>query len=320
MKRRIEAGALVLLTVIVCACTRRENADVTQPAAEPAASLQATAEAMATAMPQTESVTEPSSEAVTEPATEPETVTDEPHETTSLTHRDGMIESLLSTVFPTKAKETTTEPVTKSMRVSGYGKQAVIDYFVLTAMNAERGTSPHRVIKWVKPIKVYLAGHCSDTDKALVQSLCNTLNQIDGFPGISVTDSVTDIDIYMVFEGSVKLSQLIENYELFDDGYCGVVWNGSYEITNAVIGINSGMVNVNKRRSVICEELLQAMGLLNDSYEYKESIFYQASDSVTWPANLDWGLVTVLYNPGMKPGLKESEARAVAESFVKSGY
>lgn len=313
MKRKAAAWGLTLLTVLFCACTRQKSGD---DAAPTTSSLPVTTQVMAP----TEPVTERASEPVTEVQTEPEEVTDPPAESSlTITRREGLIESLLSTVFSTKKQETATVPVTKSMRVSGYGKQELIDYFITTALNCEKGVSPHRVIKWVKPVKVYMAGHYTDTDKELVEGLCETLNKIDGFPGISVTDSVTDIDIYMMFEGSIRLSRLIENFELFDDGYCGLVWNGSYEITNAVIGINSGMVNVTKRRSVICEEFLQAMGLPNDSYEYEESLFYQASDSVTWPSNLDWGLVTMLYNPGMKPGLRESDAVAVAEQFVKSG-
>jgi hypothetical protein len=256
-----------------------------------------------------ETHTEIPTEAVTEIQTEP--VSEEP---TGLVER---ITEIISAIIPTTAAPETTVPVTKSVSVNGYSKKQVINYFVETAMNSERGVNLGRVLKWTKPVRVYIGGNSNDRDEELIRSLCATLNTIDGFPGISVTGNSSNADIIILFAGRLQLASLISDFGLFDDGYCGLVWNPSYSLSKAVIGINSSIVSRSKRNSVICEEFLQAMGIPNDSDWYKNSVFYQTSDSVTWPSKLDWGVVSVLYNPGIKPGMTKSQAREVAETFVK---
>lgn len=213
--------------------------------------------------------------------------------------------------------EPTTQPATKSMRVSGYSKRQIIDYFVLTALNNESGIDIGRVVKWTHRAGVCLVGNYISRDVELIEALCNTLNKISGFPGIYITENADEADIYMMFAGSAELSRTISGFGLLDNGYCGLVWDSSFALSKAVIGIDSGMINRGKRDSVICEEFLQAMGLPNDSDMYWESVFRESSDLVEWPSNLDWGIVTVLYNPGIKPGMNEKQAVEIANLFVK---
>lgn len=257
-----------------------------------------------------------------ETTTETETVIEQEESTTVLQQDEKnaveeIITEILSVIKPT---ETTTVPViTQSVRVSGYSQKQLINYFVETAMNSEKGVNIGRVLKWTKRVNVFISGNYNSSDLSLIKQLCYALNNIDGFPGIGITDSSSNADILIMFAGRLQLSSLISDFGLLDDGYCGLVWNTSYSLRKAVIGINSTMVNRTKRNSVICEEFLQAMGIPNDSNSYKNSIFYQTSDSLSWPSKLDWGVVSVLYNPGIKPGMTKSEAREVAASFVKSG-
>ena len=213
--------------------------------------------------------------------------------------------------------EPSTQPVTKSMRVSGYSKQQIIDYFVLTALNNESGIDIGRVVKWTHRVGVCFVGNYISRDVELVEALCDTLNKISGFPGIYITENADEADIYMMFAGSAELSRTISGFGLLDNGYCGLVWDAYFALSKAVIGIDSGMINRGKRDSVICEEFLQAMGLPNDSDMYWESVFRESSDLAEWPSNLDWGIVTVLYNPGIKPGMNEKQAVEVAKLFVK---
>ncbi|MBR4766274.1 MAG: DUF2927 domain-containing protein [Clostridia bacterium] len=230
---------------------------------------------------------------------------------------EEMFTEILSVIKPTTT--TTLPAVTQSVRVKGYSQKQLINYFIETAMNSENGINLGRVLKWTKRVNVYVSGNYNDSDLSLIKQLCNALNDIDGFPGISITNSSSDADVLVMFAGRLQLSSLISDFGLFDDGYCGLVWNTSYSLRKAVIGINSTIINRVKRNSVICEEFLQAMGIPNDSNSYKNSIFYQTSDSLTWPSKLDWGVVSILYNPGIKPGMTKSEARETAKTFVKSG-
>ena len=260
--------------------------------------------------------------AVSEEQTASPEQTTETEETTTVAEPESnaveeLITEILSAIIPTTS--TTVPLVTKSVKVNGYSQKQLINYFIETATSSENGIKLGRVLKWTKHVNVFVSGNYNNSDLSLIKQLCNTLNGIDGFPGIGITNSSSNADVLIMFAGRLQLASLIGDFGLLDDGYCGLVWNTSYSLRKAVIGINSTIVSRSKRNSVICEEFLQAMGIPNDSYSYKNSIFYQTSDSLTWPSKLDWGVVSILYNPGIRPGMTKSEAREVAATFVKSG-
>ena len=328
MNKRIAAiiaFVLAVATVSGCSVRKQTEEQVKLNAVSSSAVIKSTTE---NTMPVThttvaETVTEQETTTQPETTTRPETTT-QPETTAEDT---GLIEKLTQIISEVTEKtliqktttERTTQPVTKSMRVSGYSKQEIIDYFVLTALSNESGIDIGRVVKWTHRIGVCLMGNYINRDVELVQALCNTLNKISGFPGIYITDNAEEADIFMMFAGSAELSRTISGFGLLDNGYCGLVWDTSFALSKAIIGIDSGMINRGKRDSVICEEFLQAMGLPNDSDRYWESVFRESSDLVEWPSNLDWGIVTVLYNPGIKPGMNKKQAAEVAELFVKDG-
>ncbi len=323
MKKRITAlliCALLLLSLSSCGENGVEPASVTIPST-------------AAVPPEPESVTEVYEPVTQEQTTAPEPVTEQetttaaatttaPGETQAetTTEKQPLLQRLSTLIqLSTTAPKTISPPkTTKSVRVQNYTKKQLMDYFVVTALHNENGLQIGRVIKWKEPVKIYLLGNYLEKDVEKINELCKTLNKIDYFPGISITEDAGEANIYMLFAGSAELSKNIENYGLFDDGYCGFVIDARFNIKKCVIGINSGMVNRRKRDSVISEELLQAMGLPNDSDDYRNSIFHRGSDSLASPSNLDWGLAVILYNPGIEAGMNEREARAVMEKFVKS--
>jgi hypothetical protein len=53
---------------------------------------------------------------------------------------------------------------------------------------------------------------------------------------------------------------------------------------------------VNHAKHVLREELTQAMGLLNDSWKYPESMFYDGVSEPTEYAPIDRELIDILYN------------------------
>lgn len=326
MNKRIAAiMAFIVIVATVSGCSVKKKTE--EQARLTAVSSSALTETVTeNTLPVTEEVTqttvsEPETTQVhtTEQATTAEPQTDE-WEENLLEKLNQIIAEVTEKVTVVKTtEESTAQPVTKSMRVSGYSKQNIIDYFVLTALNNESEIDLGRVVKWTHRVGILLMGNYVGRDVELIEALCETLNQISGFPGAYITENAAEADVYMMFAGSAELSRTISGFGLLDNGYCGLVWAPSFALSKAVIGIDSGMINRGKRDSVICEELLQAMGLPNDSDRYWESVFRESSDLVEWPSNLDWGIVTVLYNPGIKPGMNEKQAVEVANLFVKDG-
>ena len=65
------------------------------------------------------------------------------------------------------------------------------------------------------------------------------------------------------------------------------------------------------------EELCQSLGLLNDTYDYPESIFYQYHTETDWPTSLDWAIIELLYRTEIRPGMDESAVRTAAADIVR---
>ena len=72
------------------------------------------------------------------------------------------------------------------------------------------------------------------------------------------------------------------------------------------------------RAGVICEEIIQSLGLSNDSYTYPDSIFYQGYSEISWPSELDWTLVELLYHPALRLGMTADEVRQVLLPLLTS--
>ena len=100
----------------------------------------------------------------------------------------------------------------------------------------------------------------------------------------------------------------------YTDGYSSIWFRGG-EITDAEIGVCNDLSRTNKNH-VILEEIIQALGLQNDTYDYPESLFYQGYNEPQWPCELDWFLIRFLYHPELAPMMKEPLVRMTAELII----
>jgi hypothetical protein len=57
--------------------------------------------------------------------------------------------------------------------------------------------------------------------------------------------------------------------------------------------------------------MTQGLGLLNDSYRYSESIFYQNQGSNDFFSTLDRKIISMMYDKSVKAGMTESQVRAL---------
>ena len=68
------------------------------------------------------------------------------------------------------------------------------------------------------------------------------------------------------------------------------------EIQRAHIYINTTESSKNRQKHIIREEITQSLGLLNDSYDYPQSIFYQGYSETKSFASIDKTIVRILYS------------------------
>lgn len=194
---------------------------------------------------------------------------------------------------------------------AGYTADEIVNYFCDVALGAEYGDASENVIKWTSPVYYTVNGAATDTDMQLLESLINAINNIPGFPGMYKAESAESANLTINFVSREDMSAYVgADY----NGYVNLWWT-DYEITNGVIYYRTDLTQ-SLRSAVIVEELCQSLGLLTDTYDHPESIFYQYHTDTSWPTTLDWALISLLYSDEITPGMDESAVRAAAGSLV----
>lgn len=122
----------------------------------------------------------------------------------------------------------------------------------------------------------------------------------------------TNFDIFFVPESQFSRyepSYLPTNYGFF--------WAWSDEqgyLRKAKVLISSTSISQRERSHLIREELTQALGLMQDSFSHKDSIFYQDWTATTKFSALDQQLIQMLYRPDILPGMSQRQALKVLQS------
>lgn len=195
---------------------------------------------------------------------------------------------------------------------SGYGAAEIIDYFCSVGLSAEYNESPNAVLKWTGPVKYFISGEATQADRDKVASLAAALNAVAGFPGISEAASPDEANLSISF---VDLEGMTEAAGGAYNGYVTVWWDSGV-ISRGEIYYRTDLEQ-SHRDAVIVEELCQSLGLLQDTYDHPESIFYQYHTEIDWPSPLDWAIIELLYSPELRPGMDEESVRSAAAGLVR---
>lgn len=200
----------------------------------------------------------------------------------------------------------------------GFSRKEVMDYFCEVALTSEftHGATVDYVRKWTTPIVASINGYPDNADLVLVGRLFEALNSVYGFPGISLADGTkaVNLEIYFLPYKEYQERAVPAVGDESSNGF-STFWYRDSVINRGEIGIMNDMTRTNKNH-VILEEIVQVLGLQNDSYMYSDSLFYQAYNEPQWPSDLDWLLLRYLYLPEIKPGMKEDAVRSLAETLI----
>ncbi len=200
---------------------------------------------------------------------------------------------------------------TSVITAAGYTPEQIINYFCDVALGAEYGEDFDQVIKWTRPIYYYIGEGGTEEDLLKLRSLISAVSQVPGVPElIEVTDSAS-ANLKINF---VDTSGMVETCGSNFNGYVNVWWT-MFEINRGEIYYNTD-ISQSLRNAVIVEEFCQSLGLLTDTYDHPESIFYQYHTDTAWPTTLDWAIIQLLYRSEITPGMDESAVRSAAASLV----
>lgn len=206
--------------------------------------------------------------------------------------------------------------------VEGFTDEEVIGYFNEVCLYGEYDGFRDCIIKYDKPIRYALYGEPSQEDIAHVEKLMEALNSVEGFPGISPAsgDCDPEMKIYFSSETYFESESACEVPE-YSWGYASVLryiyGDMKGEITNSDVWISEDAHPQLDRNSVICEEIIQSLGLLNDPEYGYYSIFDQNRNDCEWPSALDWAVISAFYDRSIRPGDNAADALRKAEAFIR---
>lgn len=203
------------------------------------------------------------------------------------------------------------EETAPAITAAGYTADQIINYFCDVALGAEYGDAGENVIKWVEPFTYHIEGEATDADLAQINALIEAINRVPGFPGMSEAGSAESADLTIHF---VDADGIIAATGNSYNGYVNIWWS-DYCIENGDIYYRTDITQ-ELRNAVIVEELCQSLGLLTDTYDHPESIFYQYHTDTTWPTTLDWAVISLLYRSEITPGMDEEAVREAAAALV----
>lgn len=203
-----------------------------------------------------------------------------------------------------------------------YTKQEIIDYFVEVTIfsgNDAVGEDTRRLPtrKWLTPIYYTISGDYSEADVELLQAVMEKMNSTPGFPGIyAAAESGHTANMTLSFLSDEKMDWVTGEYHPHElDGYYYIWWESGYKLVKSDISYRA-TIEQDYLNSTLCEELLQATGLCNDSFTYSDSIFYEPYMPTQWPSAIDWKLFELLYDPAIRPDMDEAQVRAVLDTLI----
>lgn len=179
-----------------------------------------------------------------------------------------------------------------------------LEYFYEVTFYREfrKGSVP--LFYWKRDVKVRLNDEYTQADSLELVRIVRELNElIDGIE-IQIVEENPNLEIHYL--------KLLDFYQF--PGYRPGN-RGFFSIKRGLFGLfPRGYILIDKnqperRNHLLREELTQSLGLMNDSWEYPESIFYHGWTNTTEFADNDRKLIQLLYNYNLPYAIKSEEFR-----------
>ncbi len=182
-----------------------------------------------------------------------------------------------------------------------------IEYFTEIALGSEYGSNVQVIRRWDSDIKIKINGNPNEKDLQTLNQVISDINEIIGDKiNLSLVDSNQNIDINFVPLSDFSICNAASgNY-----GYFNCKWSNNV-IYECDICIATDDVLLQEERShMIREELTQSLGLMNDSLEYRDSIFYEEWTYTQKYLEIDKKMIEILYSDKIKPGMVKQEVES----------
>jgi hypothetical protein len=184
-----------------------------------------------------------------------------------------------------------------------------IDYFFETVLGSEFGASEPLIHKWTDDIRINVNGIPTAEDLNTLGQVISELNDLVDDISLVLVDGRPNIEIY--FTTVESFASIEPNYVPGNMGFFWIYWDSNKALYSGRILIASEEISQQERSHIIREELTQSLGIMNDSYSYEDSIFYQGWTDTLSYAPIDRTVISLLYDPGLLPGMTREEVEGV---------
>ncbi len=180
-----------------------------------------------------------------------------------------------------------------------------INYFLEIALGTEYSASSSIIRKWQGDMRIKVIGSPTSEDLKTLGTVINEINNLTSDINLKIVESKPNVKIHFVPVSEFKRYE--PNYQPGNDGYAWINWNQNNVIYSSNILIATSGINQKERSHLIREELTQSLGLMRDSFKYKNSIFYQPWTDTNQYSQLDKTVIQILYRPEIRPGMNKLE-------------
>ena len=215
--------------------------------------------------------------------------------------------------------DTTQTPA--DVTVFNYPLQTVLAYFSEIAFADEGEGAIGVARKWIKPIYYEIYGTADEVDVAVIRWASEYLNSINGFPGMFMATATNKANVKFYFGNQAFVQNAIGISDNTVQSCTRIFYNSDdYRIQLAKVGIVTDLTSREVRNSLILEEVLQMLGLNQNSLNYPQSLFYKANALPQVPDELDLAIVRLLYSPVIKSGMHKADGVTAAADVLKTRY
>ncbi len=208
----------------------------------------------------------------------------------------------------------------------------LIDYFKEIAFKSEYDDDPERVIKWVKPMSLYVYKE-KEVDEQMA-TLKNTIENIniltsDGFK-IETTEDITKANASLFLCKRERFKAVAPDlYDWMFDGIVDTEFSGlvSVEYAQPIYVIKKALIfidtesTIEEQKLAIIEGVTQSIGFLNNSDKYPDSVFYESGNNDDSEndkySKMDRALISFLYNPKIRAGFRAKPTEIAIKKILK---
>lgn len=220
-----------------------------------------------------------------------------------------------ATAAPTLPPETQIADIHSPLYLEGVPVKDVVQYFSEVCLSAEFVNSgdPSFLQRWETPIRYSILGSPTEEDLATLESFCQWLNGIEGFPGIGecAADEASNLRIHFVSQEEL-LSIMGDNFVNTDGAV--TFWYENNAIYDGIICIRND-VDQQLRNSVILEELYNCLGPIQDTDLRTDSIIYSGFSQPQALTDMDKLILRLLYHPALQCGMDSSTCQQIIEEL-----